>query len=257
MTVDEILERTQWDFFWVPPGVEVIDRPELLYLRSSRPTTLLNMVTRTRPREAAHAEALVAEVAAAHVGSSRFQLAPLSGTALLRPALEAAGYRMVNAHDALVIEVSEYTPRAVAGVEVRQVLDLAGLRDNVAVSSQVFGNRPDFSEAELAQQLWECATEGCRVQRFVAYDTATGAPLAAANFNVFNELGFGLFWAGGTLPEARGRGAYTALVAARVARARALGLSRVGLYGRLETSAPIVARQGFQRFGRMEHWDRA
>ena len=34
MNVDETIERTQWDFFWVPDDVEIVDRPELLYTRS-------------------------------------------------------------------------------------------------------------------------------------------------------------------------------------------------------------------------------
>ncbi|MCB9741962.1 MAG: hypothetical protein H6741_09825 [Alphaproteobacteria bacterium] len=257
MNVDVILERTQWDFFWLPPGVEQVDRPELLYLRSARPSTMLNMVTRTRPRGPAHAGELVAEVAAAHAGPSRFQLVPQSGALLLRPFLETAGYRVSHVHDAMAIAVGDYQPRPASGVVVRQVLDLAGLRDSVEVSAQVFGDRPSYSEAELAQQLHECSAEGCRVQRFVAYDAVTDQPLAAANLNLFRDLRFGFFWAGGTLPEARGRGVYSALVAARVARAQALGLSHVGLYARLSSSAPIVEKQGFQRFGRMEHWDRA
>ena len=35
MNVDEIIERTQWDFFWMPDGVEIVDRPEIQYVRST------------------------------------------------------------------------------------------------------------------------------------------------------------------------------------------------------------------------------
>jgi hypothetical protein len=46
------------------------------------------------------------------------------------------------------------------------------------------------------------------------------------------------------------------LLASRLALARDLGLSLVGLYARDATSAPIVARCGFERWGEMTYWDR-
>ena len=55
----------------------------------------------------------------------------------------------------------------------------------------------------------------------------------------------------------RGRGAYTALLATRMEYARRAGIGVVGLYARETTSAPIVAAQGFERFGEARQWDRA
>ena len=255
MDVDETLERTSWDFFWVPPGVRVFDRPELLYLCCPRPSTLLNMVARIRPRDPDHAAVLVGEVAAAHAGwPSRFQLTARSGAPLLRPELESAGYALAHEHYSMALAIEEFTPRPSSGIEVRRVVDLAGLKDNIAVGEAAFGGTPAFTEPELAQQLRECTAEGCRVHRFVAYDATTGMALSAASFNAFPALAFGVFWGGGTLVEARGRGAYSALVAARVAHARSIGLRFVGLYARVCTSAPIVGKQGFRRCGRMEYW---
>jgi hypothetical protein len=43
---------------------------------------------------------------------------------------------------------------------------------------------------------------------------------------------------------------------ARVRKARELGLSHVGLYAVTDTSAPIVLRQGFRRYGAMTYWER-
>ena len=104
--------------------------------------------------------------------------------------------------------------------------------------------------------LARCTEPGARVHRCVAYDEITGQPLASGGMSLFPELGFGLLWAGGTVPEARGRGAYSAVVAARVACARELGFSMEGLYARVGSSAPIVAHQGFSRSGRMVCWER-
>jgi hypothetical protein len=58
------------------------------------------------------------------------------------------------------------------------------------------------------------------------------------------------------VPEARGRGAYSAVLAARAKRAAQLGLRYIGLYAIGDTSAPIVARQGFARHGAMTYWQR-
>ena len=61
-------------------------------------------------------------------------------------------------------------------------------------------------------------------------------------------------WGGATLPEARGQGTYTALVTARMADARSLGLARIGLYAIIDTSGPIVEKQGFEKHGLVTFW---
>jgi DNA-binding FadR family transcriptional regulator len=192
MDIDEIIERTTWDFFWVPQGVRIIDRPELLYLCSPRQSTTFNTVTRTRPQGPDHAAALVREVAEAHAGGvSRFQVTPQSDPALLRPALGSAGYALANEHDAMAMAVEDFTPRPSAGIEVRRVQDLAGLKENIRVCLAAFG-RPshftEFTEAELDQQLGECTGEGCRVHRFIACDMAFHAELACSTGNVIFEV---------------------------------------------------------------------
>ena len=58
------------------------------------------------------------------------------------------------------------------------------------------------------------------------------------------------------MPEARGRGAYSTVLEARIRAASELGITHVGLYAVTDTSAPVVLRQGFERFGRMTYWDR-
>lgn len=72
----------------------------------------------------------------------------------------------------------------------------------------------------------------------------------------FDELNFGLIWAGGVVKHHRGHGAYTALLAARAQVAAQRDLTLLGLYARANTSAPIVAAQGFQRYGEMTHFER-
>lgn len=255
-TPDEILERTQWDFFWLPEDAEVCDRPEILYARCERDVPYLNAVTRTRA-PAARLPALVREVDAAHAGVlSRWQVPSTFDTAPLEAALEAGGYAPAFENIAHVAEVDTYRPRASTRILTRPVDSLDRLRDCTSVSERAFGRSLEHTESELRDDLARCTEPGARVHRCVAYDESTGQPLASGGMSLFPELGFGLLWAGGTVPEARGRGAYSAVVAARVARARELGFRMVGLYARVGSSAPIVARQGFSRCGRMVCWER-
>jgi len=255
LSIDDILERTQWDFFWVPSFAEVIDRPELLYVRCDRDLPLLNCVTRTRAAPE-RLDALLAEVGRAHRGvRSRWLVPATFDVGPLEAALDRAGYVPAHHHVACAMPVGAYTPRPDAGFTVRRVEDRAALLDCLAVADEAFGPSPDRSEAELQFELDGCIRPEGRVHRFVAYD-ADGAPVSSGGLNTYADLSFGFLWAGGTVPEARGRGAYSALLAERIRFARALGIERVGLYARVDTSAPVVKRQGFAPYGPMVYWDR-
>jgi hypothetical protein len=256
--VDEILERTQWDTFWLPPDAAVVDRPELMYLSTPRDTATLNSVLRVRAG-AERLPALVGEVSAAHAGRpSRWALTPQWPRDALEPLLADAGYAVEHEHYGYALEVSGYRPGGRAGVCARPAADRQGLLDWLRVSGLAFGSSlyATASEAELDSYLDACTRPGARVHRVVAYDEATGEPLSAGGLTAFPELRFGFLWAGGTAPEARGRGAYSAVLAGRIAWAAAQGLTHVGLYARVDTSAPIVHRQGFTRYGRMSFWGR-
>ena len=56
-------------------------------------------------------------------------------------------------------------------------------------------------------------------------------------------------WGAGTRPDLRGRGAYRALVAHRIAVAHELGATLALVKGRVATSAPILRRLGFTAYG--------
>ncbi|MDF1562450.1 MAG: hypothetical protein P1V51_05360 [Deltaproteobacteria bacterium] len=256
LSVDEVLERSQWDFFWVPDDVSVVDRPELLYVSCRRDVAHLNAVTRWRA-EPSRYDALLAEVLAAHEDvESRFMMVPHIERPELVDALLEHGYGVGDAHDAMAIEVDRYTPRPAGEIVTRRVETLEQLDDALRVTAVAFGKGIGIPPAQRAEALADCSGPGKRVFRVVAYDARSGEPLCAAGFTEFPELSFGLFWGGGTIPSGRGRGAYSAVVAARVEEAARRGLKRVGLYARLNTSAPICERQGFERHGRMVFWSR-
>jgi hypothetical protein len=254
--VGDLLERTQWDFFWIPPTAEVVDRPELLYVRSPTDSPLLNCVTRTRARPD-RLPAIVEEVSEAHRGvCSRWLVRDRPESRPLEQELERAVYAPSHLTLEYAVPVDRYLPRPAPALSVRSVESLEELRDCCDVIDAAFPGRPPLSDEQLAFDLERCTGPGRRVRRFVAYETTSGRPVSSGGMTLFRDLAFGLLWAGGTIPEARSRGAYSAVLGARVREAAALGLRHVGLYAISDTSAPVVARQGFERHGAMTYWER-
>ncbi|MBK8482198.1 MAG: hypothetical protein IPL40_13695 [Proteobacteria bacterium] len=262
LTPDTLLERSQWDFFWAPSDALVVDRPELLYIRSPRDLPHLNTVARLRAK-LDRVPALLEEVMKAHAGRrSRCLVSSRQARPGLEAQLRRAGYQPGHEHGACSIAPERYTPRPLdEGLVVERVGSIQQLRDSAEVSRRAFGAAErdevgDANDAQLECDLACLTGPMARISRFVAYDSASGQPLSTGGLNVYPALRFGFLWGGGTAPEARGRGAYTAIVARRLALARQLGLRLVGLYARLDGSAPIVAKQGFARHGAMVFWER-
>ncbi len=254
MGPNERLERSQWDFFWIPEDAEVIDRPDVAAVRSDQPVPHLNMVTRTRVAPA-RLGAVVDEMSAwlGHA-TARWLVPDTFDRAPLERALESGGWRPEGRYEARAIRPDDYAKEPPSGVEVGRVDTPEVLRDCVAVTSVAFERDLTLGEEHEAAELAQCESPDGRVHRYVVY--RGGAPVCSGGFNWYPELRLAFLWAGGTVPEARGAGAYTALVHARVRAAGALGAEWVGLYAKDDTSAPIVARQGFERFGEMTYWAR-
>ncbi|MBK6846163.1 MAG: hypothetical protein IPG96_00980 [Proteobacteria bacterium] len=259
LTPDEMLEQSQWDFFWAPSDAVVVDRPEVLYVHCPRDVPHLNTVTRVHCTSERF-PALLDEVMQAHRGR-RSRWPVLSGREKLRRELHLAraGYEPGHEHYVYAVGPAHYRARPpAAGITVERVDTIQRLRDCEGVRREAFGEHdaPEEPEAALERDLEICVGPAARVARFVAYDAASSEPVSSGCVTIYSALRFGLFWAGCTVPAARGRGAYSAIVASRVEFARRAGVRLVGLYARVDTSAQIVARQGFEPHGGMVHWNR-
>lgn len=255
MTPADLIERSQWDFFWIPEDASVVDRPELLYVHCSRDRPLLNCVTRTRA-EPASLPRLVEEVRRAHAGvTSRWLVRDGPGRRHLESALGSAGYRPMHTHGAYAKQLGG-EPAATQGTrfEVRHVDDLSSLVDWYSVADAVFGDPEEHPVEELERFLDECTGERARVHRFVAYQR--GRAVSCGGMTSFASLRFAYLWSGATIEPARGQGAYRAVLLARLVHARRLRLTHAGLYAREGASAPIVEKLGFLRHGTMSYWDR-
>jgi len=119
-----------------------------------------------------------------------------------------------------------------AGVSVRPVETAADARVAAEIAGIAFG---------MAEPVPAEVDPNGRFVRYLAY--VHGEPVAQATAS-FSEYGATLF-GGATLPEARGRGAYRALVAARWEDAVARGTPAIVTQAGAQ-SRPILARLGFR-----------
>ena len=135
-------------------------------------------------------------------------------------------------------------PEPPAGVVARPVASLAELRAAREVQQSAFSTGSPIDEEQLRH---DHAREGVDGTTFVAF---VDGELVAAAYAAHTPYGSILF-GGATLPTARGRGAYRALVAARAAEAAARDAPTVVTHaGRM--SLPILERLGFERVARID-----
>lgn len=213
-TVDEICALLG-DRSWGPPGTSSVRRAEIDFGVCPQDLLELNSVTRVDPI-AAHPEALIAEVLAAHRGRrSRWNLPRSMIDEAMAGALERAGYRRLYTV-AMALEV----PAAPEPAPLENVVDRVGLRDwhGLRVAAGRSQRLPD--EASLQAELRLGA--GGRYRPVLL--RAGGRAIAAGGLTLYP--GAGLLWGGATAPDARGRGAYRALVRGRVAMLAAMGVAR-------------------------------
>ena len=190
------------------------------------------------------------------VGSepAQFTFLPHRHDEKLLGALKAAGFVSGQRHEARVIHVDNYARTPSEEIKVIMVETFDDMKRVYSVRNQAFGDTTTESDEALRFFLNASTGANARARQFLAIDAHNGEPLSQAGMSLFPDLKFALLFAGATLPTARKRGAYTALVAARVAHARSIGIEHVGLFARDDTSAPIVTRHGFEHCGEMQYW---
>lgn len=122
--------------------------------------------------------------------------------------------------------------------DVRRLTDPAQLVDVVAVLEPVW--QTDFTWVH--ERLGSHMDIPDYLSVYVAY--VDGKP-ASTGWTYFNQGHFAGLWGGSTLAEYRGRGLYTAVLAARVQEARRRGIGYLTIDAG-PMSRPIVARHGFE-----------
>ena len=253
---DVRFEQAMCDHWWVQDNAQVVKKKEVEYLRSAQNSRLYNAVVRVSPNLKEY-QPVVDEVMSAHRGKgSEWRIGAPSYTAALESAVLTSRYELDGVADCWTIEVNSARPAMPNNVVIERVSNLQGLRDMESIMVNVFSKLTLKNQGELLKELEFCTGKKARCFRFVAYDKQTKQPLSAGGVNLYPDLALGFLWGGCTIPAARGRGIYSAMVTQRMKMAQKQGVETIGLYAMRDTSGPIVQSQGFCKHGPVHFWGR-
>ncbi len=137
-------------------------------------------------------------------------------------------------------------PAGEPDVEVRRVETLADYLRAIELDWEVWGVPPDVRAERRAKasEHWRLLIADGRIGHFLAFIDGEPAGIGRAVFTPWAAILMG----GATLPAARGRGVYTALVHARWDAAVERGVPRITVSAGA-MSAPILERLGFEPIG--------
>jgi GNAT superfamily N-acetyltransferase len=255
LPMDERIENAQRNYFWLPAEAKVVQRDEIDYVTTpSRPDRQHNIVTRLRAAAREYPR-LLAEVLRAHEGlPSAWNLGCPSWDASLERLLDKADFSLRASADAYSLPVDVERRLGPDHIRIERVASAEGILTQQDVMARSFPQVTPLQPDDAARYLQHCTGPNAPVERFTAFDRQSGEALAVGAMTVYRAEKLGFFWGGCSIPTARGRGVYSALVTRRLQRARELGLRWVALYALKATSGPIVAKQGFQQHGQVRFW---
>jgi hypothetical protein len=238
------------EWAWVPDGAPNVRTPE--YLVVAYPDYFITPTSaRVFGSDRAPAD-LADEVCAIARGWGRerlwWRLSEFTRPSGLEPELAARGATVVDRMDVLALPLGDLLPDLAVpdDVVVRQVVDEESVRDALAVANDAFGG-PEPTVEQVATSLEEVErglVDGSG-GRWVAY--VGSRPASTGGFTLAEDVC--RLWGGGTHRALRGRGAYRAVLDARLRAARGLRATLALTHGVVDTSSPILRRSGFTRYG--------
>jgi hypothetical protein len=254
----DLVRAAARDWVWVPPDARDVTTVE--YRLTHYPW--YSTVQWARPERPVR-EILdeVRELVRA-VGATRLRWWVVAGDdPAVEHALAELGLRNVETVDVFGLDlrpgVEELVERLDLPVDVtvRPADDEASLRLAGRISSAAF-DEPPPSEALLAREVG-LAAEGLRTGRWSSRQFIAeidGDPVGMGGAGCIREAEHGptgvlRLWGAGVLPQARGRGAYRALLAERCRFGADQAMTLALVKGRVTTSGPVLRRAGFGAFG--------
>jgi hypothetical protein len=231
----------------LPPSVERQARDDVVLVHAPSGDAWSNLATRVRFTSdliSARVEAVRVWFLSRAMDEFRWLIGPSATPAGIVDSLIELGARRDEAEPELTAMVLDREPPAVQGVLIREVRSMADFADMERIRREVFGESVKISDDELAAG-WAAHSSIAGPSAFLAH--LDGRPVA---YGVMRRTDPGPFLlAGGvTLPQARGRGAYRALVRARWDVAKALRSPALVTQAQA-TSRPILERLGFRAAG--------
>ena len=155
--------------------------------------------------------------------------------------LRRRGFEIDDPETILVLDMEGLTGILTQPIthDIRRITDLSEVKLLVDVQVEIYGHEMD----EMVKRLtWELSHYPDYISLYGAY--IDNIPVASARINYPSRSQFASLWGGGTLENYRGRGVYTALVAARVQEAIQRG-RRFLTIDASPMSRPIVEKLGF------------
>jgi hypothetical protein len=252
--IKQKLQQAMGDLWWAPPSLQVINHPEICYCID--PKNRFNVVVRINTYSS-NLKSLVQEFSQAHKLYESKIVTYQEQSPDFFTLLTEQGYQEEDVHDIRYLPLSDLQHHDNPNITTKIVKtkeDLILLEKTQAKAFGVPYQQRDSSELEY--HLQEYNKSNPRTIRVLALDKKTGEPLGCGGMSLFPDLGVSFFFAGGTIPKARNQGVYSALIGARTQYAKPRGISFAGIFARQQSSAPIVARQGFIKCGEMTYWKR-
>ena len=248
------MKKMMADYWWAPPSLLIVDRPELCYCTD--PSGDFNLVARIDADDERLPE-LIREFSAAHKGRNSKCVTYPDQPPRLFELLSKEGYEPFHSHDARYKKPAKHQLTQQKRFDVGIVRTEDQLRRLDRVKALAFGVAEKSQDPDsLRHLLKEYNSPKPRAAQFLATDRETGQDVGSGGMGLFDDLGAAFFFAGGTIPEARNQGVYGAMIDARMSYARQRGIGIVGIFARQSSSSPIVARHGFIKCGEMTYWKR-
>jgi GNAT superfamily N-acetyltransferase len=160
--------------------------------------------------------------------------------------LRKSGFGIGEEESVMIFDLAEFPPLLMAAppgeVMVAPVGDQGRIEDYLSVESAVWSCEPDEMRELLRSTLGDLFRGDLG---FVAYVDAK--PIGCGRVTVSPQSRFAGLWGGSVLPDYRGRGAYRALLSARIDHIRRFDSIRYLRVDALPMSRPILERYGFKR----------
>lgn len=164
----------------------------------------------------------------------------------LEAELQRRGAEHIDTVAVLARAVDELEVEVPTGATGEVVRTLDQVRDVDSINVAVWGQEP-LDEEGLRTELAEITAERETGQGVRVLGRLDGRAASAGGCTVVD--GFVRLWGAATLPDARGRGVYRAVLAERLRAGSELGATTALVKGRVATSAPILFRIGFRHHG--------
>jgi hypothetical protein len=241
---DRVLaEAAAW--IWYPPEARTLDTDEFLLI--AYPEHFSDPTVATRWHSERPADQVIDDVLDAAHGLGResvtfFELGEGTRPRDLEQRLRERGGELTETLAVLALDLTRGVPDldVPPDLEVCRITGIEELRAADQIDVEVFGGSLPDEEA-LARAASRLDDES----RYLAL--RGGTPVGSAGLTVAG--GTARLWGGAVVPAARHTGGYRGLLDRRLRDAAAAGAELALVKGRVDTSAPVLLRAGFQPYG--------